>query len=50
MELAALADADSSLFQGKDGFVHDKMLETLGLSGQVQFPIWQLVTLWKNTN
>jgi hypothetical protein len=50
MELAALADADSLLFQGKDGSVRDEMLETLGLSGQVQFPIRRLVTLWKNTN
>ena len=48
MELATLADADSSLFQGKHGSVQDEMLEGLGLSGQAKFPIRRLVTLWKN--
>ena len=50
MELATLADAEHSLFQGKHGSVHDEVLEGLGLSGQVQFPIRRLVTLWKNTS
>jgi len=49
MELVALAHADDSLFQGKDGSIRDEMLEMLGLSGQVQFPMRRLVTLWKNT-
>ena len=39
MELAALADTDSSLFQGTTGPIQDEMLQMLGLSGRIQFPI-----------
>jgi hypothetical protein len=49
MELVAFADTDSSLFQGTNGPIQDEMLQTLGLSGRIQFPIRRLVTLWKNT-
>lgn len=48
MELVALAGADNTLFQGANGPIQDEMLQTLGLSGRVQFPIRRLVTLWKN--
>lgn len=50
MELVALAGADNTLFQGTTGPIQDEMLQTLGLSGRVQFPIRRLVTLWKNNN
>lgn len=50
MELAVLAETDSSLFQGNQGSLRDEMLQTLGLSDQIKFPIRRLVTLWKNTN
>lgn len=50
MELATLANANPSLFQGKHGSIQDEILQGLGLSGQVQFPIRRLVTLWKNTS
>lgn len=49
MELVSLAEADPALFQGKRGPIQDEMLQTLGLSGRVKFPIRRLVTLWKNT-
>jgi hypothetical protein len=48
MELVSLARADTTLFQGKSGPIQDEMLQTLGLSGRVKFPIRRLVTLWKN--
>ncbi|KAI1097120.1 hypothetical protein F4804DRAFT_328591 [Jackrogersella minutella] len=49
MELVSLAKADATLFQGKNGPIQDEMLQTLGLSGRVKFPIRRLVTLWKNS-
>ncbi len=48
MELVALAEADHTLFQGTNGSLQDEMLQTLGLSNRVQFPMRRLVTLWKN--
>ncbi|KAF2664817.1 hypothetical protein BT63DRAFT_418151 [Microthyrium microscopicum] len=48
IELVALVDADKTLFQGTNGPLQDEMLQMLGLSGRVQFPIRRLVTLWKN--
>jgi hypothetical protein len=50
MELVTLATADSTLFQGTNGPIQDEMLQTLGLSGRVAFPIRRLVTLWKNSH
>jgi hypothetical protein len=50
IELVALADTDSRLFQGTSGPIQDEMLQTLGLSGRIQFPIRRLVTLWKNSS
>lgn len=50
MELVSLAKADATLFQGKNGSLQDEMLQTLGLSGRVKFPIRRLVTLWKNSS
>jgi len=50
MELAALAEQDSTLFQGTNTEVQKEMLETLGLSSRVKFPIRRLVTLWKNSS
>ncbi|KFX85916.1 hypothetical protein V490_09323, partial [Pseudogymnoascus sp. VKM F-3557] len=49
MELATAAKVDPSLFQGIDGAaVKGEMLDVLGLSGPVGFPIRRLVTLWRN--
>lgn len=48
MELATAAKFDPSLFQGVDGPVKYEMLDMLGLSGTVKFPIRRLVTLWRN--
>ncbi len=50
MELATLAEQDKTLFQGTSAEVKEEMLETLGLSGRVGFPIDRLVTLWKNNS
>lgn len=50
MELAALANTDSSLFQRTTGPIQDEMLQMLGLSGRIQFPIRRLVTLWRNSS
>ncbi|OBT95119.1 hypothetical protein VE01_07344 [Pseudogymnoascus verrucosus] len=50
MELATLAEQDKTLFQGSSTGVKKEMLETLGLSGCVGFPIRRLVTLWKNNS
>ncbi|KFY91984.1 hypothetical protein V498_05204 [Pseudogymnoascus sp. VKM F-4517 (FW-2822)] len=48
MELATAAKFDPSLFQGVDRPVKYEMLDMLGLSGTVKFPIRRLVTLWRN--
>ncbi|KFZ22845.1 hypothetical protein V502_02676, partial [Pseudogymnoascus sp. VKM F-4520 (FW-2644)] len=48
MELATAAKFDPSLFQGVDRPVKYEMLDMLGLSGPVEFPIQRLVTLWRN--
>jgi hypothetical protein len=48
MELATLAAADASLFQGANSQVQDEMLRALGLSGRVPFPMRRLMTLWRN--
>jgi hypothetical protein len=48
MALEALADADPTLFQGSNGPIQQEMLEKLGLSGRVPFPMRRLVTLWRN--
>ncbi|KAL5345474.1 hypothetical protein ACLOAV_009224 [Pseudogymnoascus australis] len=45
MELATLAKQDETLFQGSTTKVKEEMLETLGLSSRVGFPIDRLVTL-----
>lgn len=50
MELATLAKQDETLFRGSTTKVKEEMLETLGLSGRVGFPIDRLVTLWKNNS
>lgn len=50
MELVALAAAENTLFQGSNGPIQDEMLQTLGLSSRVAFPIRRLVTLWKNSH
>lgn len=51
MELATLAEQDETLFRGTtNAEVEMEMLETLGLSGRVKFPIRRLVTLWKNNS
>jgi hypothetical protein len=49
MELATLAESDSTLFQGTAAQVGDEMLAMLGLNEQFKFPIRRLVTLWKNS-
>lgn len=49
MELVSLAESDSKLFQGTNGPIQNEMVQALGLSGRVQFPIRRLVTLWKNS-
>jgi hypothetical protein len=49
MELATLAESDSTLFQGTASQVGDEMLAMLGLNEQFKFPIRRLVTLWKNS-
>ena len=48
MELATAAKVDSSLFQGIHRPAKYEMLDMLGLSGPVDFPIRRLVTLWRN--
>ena len=45
-----MSTVDDSLFQGTNSQIERKMLEALGLSGPVKFPIRRLVTLWKNAN
>lgn len=49
-ELATLSSKDSKLFQGSNKVVEQQMLQHLGLSGRVKFPVRRLATLWKNTN
>lgn len=41
---------DENLFKGTIVAIEREMLETLGLSGPVKFPIRRLITLWKNSN
>lgn len=49
MELISLAETDPKLFQGTNGSIQKEMLQALGLSGRIQFPIRRLVTLWRNS-
>ena len=48
MELATLSASDERIFKGSNAAIEKEMLEMLGLSGRVKFPIRRLVTLWKN--
>jgi hypothetical protein len=47
-ELTTLASFDPKLFKGSNKAIESEMLEMLGLSGRVKFPIRRLVTLWRN--
>ncbi|KAF2462508.1 uncharacterized protein BDR25DRAFT_320678, partial [Lindgomyces ingoldianus] len=49
-ELATLSSSDNTLFQGPKTEVERQMLEHLGLSGRVKFPVRRLGTLWRNQN
>ncbi|KAF2133085.1 hypothetical protein P153DRAFT_253634, partial [Dothidotthia symphoricarpi CBS 119687] len=49
-ELATLSSKDPRLFQDSNTVVEKQMLQHLGLSGRVKFPVRRLATLWKNTN
>ncbi|KAF2474018.1 uncharacterized protein BDR25DRAFT_352496 [Lindgomyces ingoldianus] len=47
---ATLSSSDNTLFQGPKTEVERQMLEHLGLSGRVKFPVRRLGTLWRNQN
>jgi len=49
-ELAALSEADGTLFQGQHKLVEGQMVRLLGLNGKMKFPARRLVTLWRNHN
>ncbi|KAL5371084.1 hypothetical protein DPSP01_014501 [Paraphaeosphaeria sporulosa] len=47
-ELATLSSNDGNLFKDSNKVVEQQMLEHLGLSSRVKFPVRRLATLWKN--
>jgi hypothetical protein len=47
-ELATLSSSHGGLFQDSNRVVEQQMLEHLGLSSRVKFPVRRLATLWKN--
>ena len=50
MELATLSSNSSKLFQDSNKMVEQQMLDYLGLSSRVKFPVRRLATLWKNNS
>lgn len=48
MELATLSANNDKLFKGSNKETEQQMLEHLGLSGRIKFPVRRLATLWKN--
>jgi len=49
-EMAALASADDTRFNGRARELESELVETLGLTGKTRFPTKRLVTLWRNKN
>ncbi|KAG9240852.1 hypothetical protein BJ878DRAFT_448685, partial [Calycina marina] len=49
MELISLTKTDPEFLQGTNGSIQKEMVQALGLSGRLQFPIRRLVTLWRNS-
>jgi hypothetical protein len=47
-ELATLSSSNDKLFQGSNKAVEQEILDYLGLSSRIKFPVRRLATLWKN--